>query len=89
MQFSTDFTRVQLTSGMKQATGILSVLKSVLMLERGFIPPYFGNKSASNRQLANRKVEVPQSGVVFLHSRRGGNTQRILVNDSNATVSQL
>ncbi|OJI88842.1 hypothetical protein ASPTUDRAFT_134160 [Aspergillus tubingensis CBS 134.48] len=67
------------------ATGILSVLKSVLMLERGFILPYFDNKPASNRQLANRKVEGPQSGVVFLHSRPGGNTQRILVNDSNAT----
>lgn len=74
---------------MKQASGILSVLKSVLMLERGVIPPYVGISSASKRHLAKGKVEVPQSAVAFLQSRRGRDTRRILVNHSNAMVGQL
>lgn len=59
------------------------------MLERGVIPPDVGISSASKGQLAKAKVEVPQSAMAFLQSRRGRDTRRILVNHSNTMVGQL
>ncbi|GKZ26314.1 type I Iterative Polyketide synthase (PKS) [Aspergillus brasiliensis] len=70
------------------ASGITSVIKSVLMLERGVIPPCVGVKAALNPQSpspSGSRVDSHQSSVPFRQSHEGTNTRRIMVNDSNAT----
>ncbi|GKZ32820.1 type I Iterative Polyketide synthase (PKS) [Aspergillus brasiliensis] len=69
-------------------SGITSVIKSVLMLERATIPPWVGVKAALNPQspsTSGSRVETHQSSVPFRPSREGTDTRRIMVNDSNAT----
>ncbi|OJJ70337.1 hypothetical protein ASPBRDRAFT_197051 [Aspergillus brasiliensis CBS 101740] len=72
----------------RAASGITSVIKSVLMLERGVIPPCVGVKAALNLQSpspSGSRGVSHQSSVPFRQSREGTDTRRIMVNDSNAT----
>ncbi|KAL8783229.1 MAG: hypothetical protein Q9213_004793 [Squamulea squamosa] len=69
------------------ASGLTSIIKSLLMLRNSKIPPHIGIKTAINRNLpplADRNIVIPSTLMTFSQLQRGDGRRRIMVNNLNA-----
>jgi hypothetical protein len=82
-----------LTDGiLSQAAGMSSVLKSVLMLQKGIIPPQAGMPHAMNPNVLeilgdNSGIVIPSKSTEF--KAADGKPKRILINNFDAAASPL
>lgn len=81
----------ELANYFRQAAGITSLIKALLMFQKSRIPPHAGIQTTLNQKIEyinELNIRIPRSNMPF-ESRSGQERRRIMVNNFNATVRHI